>query len=80
MACFVDLIQTILVTGFVVLLGTSLGMFKELFWVKIWCTIATHMGFKTASLGTKLRSPAPLLASNFKRSYLSRLNFDSNVL
>ena len=30
-------------------------MFKELFWVKIWCTIATHMGFKTAALGTKLR-------------------------
>ena len=29
-------------------------MFKELFWVKIWCTIATHMGFKIAASGMKL--------------------------
>ena len=62
-------------------------MFKELFWIKIWYTIATHMGFKIAALGIKLRgfwlncvAPAPLEASNFKRPYLSSPNFDLHVL
>ena len=43
---------------FVVLLGTGLVHVKELFWVKIWCIIATHMGFKTAASGCI--APAPL--------------------
>ena len=53
-------------------------MFKELFWVEIWCTIATHMGFKIAAFGCV--APAHLQTSNFKRSYLSCPNSDSHVL
>ena len=53
-------------------------MFKELFWVKIWCTIATHMGFKIVA--SSCVAPAHLQTSNFKWPYLSRPNSDSHVL
>ena len=55
---FCCLIQTVLVADFVVLLGTGLVIFKEFLLVKIWCTIATHMGFKIASSGCV--APVPL--------------------
>ena len=39
---FYDFNSDDFVAGFMILLGTGYGMFKELFWVKIGFTIATH--------------------------------------
>ena len=63
MTYFVALIRTVLVAGFMVLLGVGLGHVSGVVWAKIWCTIATHMSFKTVASGTKLRG--------FWRNFLS---------